>query len=220
MAKPTSTAAGPTKLWSIATSSGIDVIATRAAQRGADAAAHHQHREQDRAAGDAGEPSVVARIAIAMPMMPKRLPRRAVSWADRPAEAEDEQHAGDEVRDSDERFADACCGYFLNIRSMRCVTRKPPATLIVGDRMATAPSTTGGVRAGPLHRQHPADDDDAADRVGDAHERRVQRGRDVPDDLPADEARQHEHREVLRETPAARHDAHGQQRGEQRAATP
>ena len=38
-----------------------------------------------------------------------------------------------------------------------------------------------------------ADDDDAADRVGDAHQRRVKRGRDVPDDVVADEHGENEH---------------------------
>ena len=36
--------------------------------------------------------------------------------------------------------------------------------------------------------QHPADDDDPADRVGDAHQRCVKRGRHIPDHLPADDA--------------------------------
>ena len=64
-------------------------------------------------------------------------------------------------------------------------------------------------RAGAADLQHAADDDDAADRVGHAHQRRVQRRRHVPDDHVADEAREHEHGEVLRGTPAAPKSADG-----------
>ena len=44
--------------------------------------------------------------------------------------------------------------------------------------------------------QHAADDDDAADGVGDAHQGGVQGGGDIPDHLPAQEGGQHEHRKV------------------------
>ena len=47
--------------------------------------------------------------------------------------------------------------------------------------------------------QHAADDDDPADRVGDRHQRGVQRRSDVPDDLPADEDRENEDGEVIEE---------------------
>ena len=42
--------------------------------------------------------------------------------------------------------------------------------------------------------QHATEDDDAADGVRDAHERRVKRRRHAPDHVVPDEARQHEHR--------------------------
>ena len=80
--------------------------------------------------------------------------------------------------------------------SMRCVTRKPPAMLIVASRIAAAPRITIGDDERSAHLQHAADHDDAADRVGHAHQRRVQRRRDVPHHLPADDARQREHGEV------------------------
>ena len=89
--------------------------------------------------------------------------------------------------------------YRWNICSMRWVTRKPPAMLIVASRTATAPRITDGDVERAADLQHAADDDDAADRVGDAHQRRVQRRRHVPDHLPADEAGQHEHGEVRQE---------------------
>ena len=89
--------------------------------------------------------------------------------------------------------------YRRNMRSMRCVTRKPPAMLIDASRMATAPEDDGGRSWRAADGEHAADDDDAADRVSDAHERRMQGCRDVPDHLPADDARQGEDREVREE---------------------
>ena len=91
---------------------------------------------------------------------------------------------------------------------MRRVTAKPPNMLIGGQRDPRAPRATGSaplagrsgrsVRpAAPAHQR--ADRDDARDRVGDAHQRRVQRRRHVPDHHVADEAGQHEHREVAEE---------------------
>src|SRR5688572_30600681 len=59
--------------------------------------------------------------------------------------------------------------------------------------------------------EHAAHDDDAADRVGDAHERRVQSRRHVPHDLPADEHAEHEHRQVCHEC-RRRHGAETEQR--------
>ena len=82
---------------------------------------------------------------------------------------------------------------------MRCVTRKPPATLMVATSTATAPRTDAAPSPLPRHQQHAADEDDAADGVGDAHQRRVQRRRDVPDDVPADDAGEQEDREVPEE---------------------
>ena len=47
--------------------------------------------------------------------------------------------------------------------------------------------------------QHTADDDDAADGVGDTHQGRVQCGFDVPDYLPTDKTSQHKDDEVRQE---------------------
>src|SRR5690606_29888030 len=44
--------------------------------------------------------------------------------------------------------------------------------------------------------QHGAYDDNGRDGVGDGHERRVQRRRDVPDDMKADVDGQHENNDV------------------------
>ena len=91
--------------------------------------------------------------------------------------------------------------YFLNIASMRRVTRNPPAMLIVANRRGGDRDHGRAVElaAEAARPEQAADDDDAADRVGHAHQRRVQRGRHVPHDLEPDEHRHHEHREVLEE---------------------
>ena len=112
--------------------------------------------------------------------MPNRLPRRADSCADRPPRLK--MKSSPAMRYATVTTVSGMCEcYRRNIRSMRCVTRKPPAMLIVASRMATRAEHHGRRRRRPAHRQHAADDDDAADGVGDAHERRVQRRRDVPD---------------------------------------
>ena len=92
---PTMTAAAPTKLCSIATSSGIDVIATRAAttapitQPTPSAAPSTPTRVQSgvgmvaKSTG-ASSASAVTTTATSMPMTPSRFPRRALSWVDRP----------------------------------------------------------------------------------------------------------------------------------------
>jgi hypothetical protein len=108
-------------------------------------------------------------------------------------EREDEEDAGDEGEKGDDvrcghaafsgRFAVSSFflgSFFLNISSIRSVTRKPPKVLI-----ATSATRKGTEqRAWPVDgrpgREDRADDDYGADGVGDAHERRVQRGCDGP----------------------------------------
>ena len=103
--QPTSTAARPTKLWSIAMSSGMPVISTLRARSSPMAApmpiaarmsASPTHPDPSmptvtRPTSATETPPVAARIvatrAMAMPIMPKRLPARAVSCRDSPARA-------------------------------------------------------------------------------------------------------------------------------------
>ena len=86
--------------------------------------------------------------------------------------------------------------FFLNISSIRSVTRNPPKVLMATSATATAPRMRAAVdRAGP-GGEDGADDDHRADGVGDAHQRRVQRRRHVPDDVIADEDGQHEDGQV------------------------
>ena len=129
------------------------------------------------------------------------------------AEAQDEEDGGADVGDGGETCGHASdLAYLRNIASMRRVTAKPPNMLTAVSASATTaspriqpdglPSRDAVQRRRDLHQR--ADGDDAGDRVGHAHERRVQRGRHVPDHHVADEAGQHEHREVRRGTRPAR----------------
>ncbi len=80
---PTSTAARPTKLCKMATSSGIDVMATRAAASAPSAAPMAKGANAHPTSTCLAMTKVTA-MASTMPMMPKRLPRRAVCWLDSP----------------------------------------------------------------------------------------------------------------------------------------
>ena len=137
-----------------------------------------------------------------------------------PDQAVDEQREGDDVEDVMKSASGRACedhvellrprrrrlvGFLpLNISSMRSVTRKPPTTLIVPKTIAMTRMTLlkRAVAAEAEHEQA-AEQDDAVDRVGARHQRRVQRVRDLGDDREADEAGQHEDREVGDEHQAA-----------------
>jgi hypothetical protein len=96
--------------------------------------------------------------------------------------------------------------------SMRRVTRKPPKMLMAAMKMPSAASRVIRTRGrSDLHQR--AQNDDRRDRVGDRHQRRVQRVRDVPDHLEADEDRQHEHDEMLHEACRRDHPDAQHQRG-------
>jgi len=158
---------------------------------------------------DAAGQSTVASTAMAMPIMPYRLPRRAVSWLEQTAEAQDEEDGCADVGDRLQVLVRhvRASPYFRNIASMRWVTAKAAEHVDGGEHNASAGQATGSSRRGgctvaaigasDLHQR--ADDDDAADGVGHAHQRRVQRRLDVPDHHVAHEARQHKHREVRQE---------------------
>ena len=137
--------------------------------------------------------------------------------ARQPAQAVDEQREGDDVEDVEEvrvlqegRASDhalasvllavaprPASGLALNISSIRSVTRKPPTTLIVPKAIAITRITLLNV---PLpdsaDDQQAAEQHDPVDRVGARHQRRVQRVRHLRDHDEADEAGQHEDREV------------------------
>jgi hypothetical protein len=156
-------------------------------------------------------PSIVASTAIAMPIMPYRLPRRELSGFDRPPRLKMKRMVAP-IYATDVRLPDIIVlRYLRNIDSMRRVTAKPPNMLTAVSAMPTTASQRmmSSGRTSPAHHgvdrrrrdlHQRTDDDDAADRIGDAHQRRVQGRRHVPHDHVADEAGQHEHREVAEES--------------------
>ena len=157
----------------------------------------------DRAGRCAAVIANVVSTASAMPTMPKRLPRRAVSGWERPLQGEDEEHARHEIGRARPELADIVTRrllrrglFFLNISSIRSVTRKPPNVLMATSATATAPRIVPRPICPGSGGEDGADDDHRADGVGDAHQRRVQRRRHVPDHVIADEDGQHEHRQV------------------------
>ena len=90
--------------------------------------------------------------------------------------------------------------FFLYMASMRWVTRKPPKMLTLArtrrDEAEDArPPGALTRREVDADRQQRADDDDTRNRVGDRHQRRVQRRGHRPDHVVADEDRQHEDRQ-------------------------
>ena len=81
---------------------------------------------------------------------------------------------------------------FLNISSMRSVTRKPPTTLIVPKAIAITSSSSSRKPVGLADQEQAAEQHDPVDRVGGRHQRRVQGVRHLRDDLEADERGEHE----------------------------
>ena len=78
---------------------------------------------------------------------------------------------------------------------MRRVTAKPPKTLMLASRIAAVASAVMS-RVAVADLQQRADDDDAGDRIGHRHQRRVQSVMHVADHVVADDDRQREDRQV------------------------
>jgi hypothetical protein len=143
--------------------------------------------------------SSVASRATAMPTTPRGCPAGGVLLR-QAAQATDEQQGAEVGHGTAASGPPAVITppRAWNIPSMRWVTAKPPNMLMLASRIARKPRKPA-VALVLRELEHAADEDDAADGVGDAHQRGVQRRRDVPDDLPADDAGQHEDRELLQE---------------------
>ena len=115
------------------------------------------------------------------------------------AQRENEQDAGDEIEEGGEVGAHLAASFFLYIASMRSVTRKPPNMFT--DARISARKPTKRAKPEPLSTpptptdKQRADHDHRGNRVGDRHQRRVQRRRHRPDDVIADEHRQRENRQ-------------------------
>ena len=145
----------------------------------------HRRDERDRHAGDAVRHATTGGVVLA-----------------ETGEAQDEQQRRDDVGGTGDGCRDLEPGHLLppfwNIASIRRVTANPPKTLMDASSTATAARIcTSEVIRGDL--QHGADDDDAADGVRDAHERGVEGVRHLADHVEADDDRQREHQEVLRQ---------------------
>ena len=82
---------------------------------------------------------------------------------------------------------------------MRSVIRKPLTMLVVEANTAMRAEHGAERRLLLAGEQNRADDGDGRDRVGQRHQRRVQQPRDAPDDVEADERRQHEHEQPVEE---------------------
>ncbi len=117
-----STAAMPTSECIAATSSGICVISTRRATK-APMLPPTSIASRIAARLPRDTTASVTSTAMPMPTMPNRLPRRAITGEDSPLSARMNRT------------------FFLNIASMRCVTRKPPATFTEASPTAMMPST-------------------------------------------------------------------------------
>ena len=122
------------------------------------------------------------------------------------AQREDEQDAGDEIEKGRDIGGHRAQPFFLYMASMRWVTRKPPKMFTLARIRAMKPKharperTIVAERAAstPTDEQR-ADHDHRGDRVGDRHQRRVQRRRHRPDHVVADEDGQHEDGEAEHE---------------------
>ncbi len=139
----------------------------------------------------------VATMAIAMPVMPMHVAAARRLRVRQPTQRQDEQDGGDQVgeRGQGRRASRPPHCFFLNICSMRWVTRKPPKMLTLASMTAMKPNPARPAGHGQPRRQHRAHHDHRGDRVGHRHQRRVQRRGDVPHHVVADEAGHHEDRE-------------------------
>src|ERR1700761_7008295 len=125
---------------------------------------------------------IVASTAMAMPIMPNRLPCRDVTGEDRPRSASTNSTAATRYA-SDVRLADMALALLFFLEHRQHALSYHEAAEDVhrgqGDRDETKCHRPAG-RGEPC-RQHGADDDHRGDRVGHRHQRRVERRRDVPD---------------------------------------
>ncbi len=140
--------------------------------------------------------------------MPYRLPRREDSGAILPRLRIKRMVAP--ISETVAKLADIfICPILRNIDSMRRVTAKPPNILTAVSAMPATASqriqTSGRLVKlaqqskwrRDLHQR--ANGDDAADRIGHAHQGGMQGRRDIPDHHVTDETREHEHSEVPKE---------------------
>jgi hypothetical protein len=102
---------------------------------------------------------------------------------------------------SERRYAPKIDGWVLLTEHVEHPLGNPEAASDVDGADENGDRTQNGRRRGdwPRDLQHSAQNDDAADGVGDAHERGMKGRGNVPNHLPADETGQNKHDEVRQE---------------------
>src|SRR5215467_12237570 len=133
----------PTSEWNAATSSGIAVMGTRRAITAPvppPIAMPTTTSAQAPMPAGGWEASVVT-MAIAMPIMPNRLPPARLGIR-QPTQRENEENAGDQIKQRDDIGGHRLAHFFFwYMPSMRCVTRNPPKMLTEAKVSATKPRT-------------------------------------------------------------------------------
>src|ERR1700730_11848691 len=210
----TSTAAMPTSEWNAATSSGIDVIGTRRAIT----APIEPPMATPRITSTQAMPSAggcaanVGPPAIAMPIMPKKLPRRDDAGLDSPRSDRMNRTPATRYKTADRL---AFISQVPLSSSPRGGRRSLGFLLVHRDHPLGDQEATEDVHAGEDQRDeaeaarpHPAaadqldadreqrtDHDHRGDRIGHRHQRRMQRRRHRPHHEVADEHGEHENRQ-------------------------
>src|SRR5579862_3821950 len=155
--------------------------------------------------------------AIAMPTMPNRFPRRAVDGCDSPLSARMKHTDATRYHSATWFAVTGLPSAFRIARTtwcsrLRCRLRgRLPALehlehalrdeeaaedIHRRERHGDDAYPSAPVEGDRTRSEHRTDEDDAGDRVGDGHERRVESGRDAPADVVADEHGQHENYEI------------------------
>src|SRR5947209_2595190 len=180
----------PTSEWKAATSSGIEVIGTRRATSApTEPPRAMPSTTKTHATPSAGGcPASVVAIAIAMPIMPKKLPRRDVAGLDRPRN--DRMNSTPATRyntadrlafisgphfPSSPRGARRSLGLLLVHRQHALGDKEAAKDIYAGkdqrDEAEAARKTTAGRDHADTDRQQRADHDHRGNRVGHRHQR-------------------------------------------------
>src|SRR5208282_3653928 len=201
----TSTAAMPTSEWKAATSSGIEVIGTRRAITAPvppPTAMPAITRPQEIESAGGCDPSVVS-TAIAMPIIPRRLPSRLDTGLDSPRSAWMNRTPATRYSNATRFGLIRRSFLFLLIHRQHALGDQEAAEDIDrreaerNEAERARPERTAVVaNERDTDREQGADDDHRGDGVGHRHQWRVQRRRHRPHHVVADEHRQHENRKA------------------------
>src|ERR1700730_13239772 len=204
----------PTSEWKAATSSGIDVIGTRRAMTAPmlpPMAMPSTTTSQARPSAGGWLASVVT-IAIAMPIMPKKLPWRDVAGLDSPRSDRMKSTPATRYRTAarlafierpllslSPRGARRSLHFFLVHPEHALGDKEAAEDIHTGEDQrheaeAARPSRAAGDHV-DADREQRADHDHRRDRIGHRHQRRMQRRGHRPHHEIADENRQHENRQ-------------------------